>query len=116
MRGFLVLAARILVSGALLFLALRGVNFAAIQSRLSESSPAWILGWMGLSVLVTIVQIFFGALRWREISGPCGAPLHATQAFKFNQQFTSTSSTPLYMAFNVCVSYAQSWDKLSFFH
>lgn len=84
MRGFLVLAARILVSGALLYLALRGVNFAAIQARLSQSSPEWILSWMALSVLVNIVQIFFGALRWREISGPCGAPLHATQAFKYN--------------------------------
>ena len=93
MRGFLVLAARILVSGALLYLALRGVNFAAIQSRLSESSPAWILGWMGLSVLVNIVQIFFGALRWREISGPCGAPLRATQAFKFNMIGTFFNQT-----------------------
>src|SRR6266404_6891648 len=93
MRGFLVLAARILVSVALLYLALRGVNFAAIQSRLSESSPAWILGWMGLSVLVTIVQIFFGALRWREISGPCGAPLHAAQALKFNMVGTFFNQT-----------------------
>src|SRR4051794_15818400 len=65
MRGFLVLAARILVSGALLSGAPRR-KFCRDQSRLSESSPAWILGWMGLSVLVTVVQIFF----WRlEVAG-----------------------------------------------
>ncbi|QWG25118.1 flippase-like domain-containing protein [Bradyrhizobium sediminis] len=93
MRGFLVLAARILVSGALLYLALRGVNFAAIQSRLSQSSPAWILGWMALSVLVNIVQIFFGALRWREISRLCAAPLQASQAFRYNMIGTFFNQT-----------------------
>jgi glycosyltransferase 2 family protein len=97
MRGFLVLASRILVSGALLYLALRGIDFATIQSRLLQSSTAWIIGWMVLSVLVTIVQVFFGAMRWREISGHCGAPLHIAQAFRysmigtfFNQTLPST--------------------------
>ena len=36
MRNFLVLIARIAVSLALLYLALRGINFAAIQERLSQ--------------------------------------------------------------------------------
>jgi glycosyltransferase 2 family protein len=93
MRGFLVLAARILVSGVLLYLALRGVNFAAIQSRLSQSSTSWILGWMALSVLVNIVQTFLGALRWREISGLCAAPLGANQAFRYNMIGTFFNQT-----------------------
>jgi len=33
---------------------------------------------------VTFLQIFLGALRWREISADCGAPLATTQALRFN--------------------------------
>jgi len=80
MRGFLLLAARIVVSAALLYIAFRGINFAAIQSRLSQISPGWVL----LAVLATILQIFLGALRWREISAECGAPLGTGQAFRYN--------------------------------
>jgi uncharacterized membrane protein YbhN (UPF0104 family) len=68
------------VSAALLYIAFRGINFAAIQSRLSQISPFWVL----LAVLATIVQIFLGALRWREISAECGAPLGTGQAFRYN--------------------------------
>ncbi len=80
MRGFLLLAARILISAALLYFALRGINFAAIQSRLTQISFGWTL----LSVLATIFQVFLGALRWKEISVNCGAPLGAGQAFRYN--------------------------------
>jgi glycosyltransferase 2 family protein len=80
MRRLLVLSARILVSAALLYLALRGINFAAIQSRVSQIN----LGWIALAVLVTVVQIFIGALRWREISALCQAPLTDLQAFRYN--------------------------------
>jgi len=80
MRGFLLLAARILVSAALLYFAFRGINFAAIQTRLSAIDPFWIF----LAVLATIFQIFLGALRWREISAACSAPLGTGQAFRYN--------------------------------
>jgi len=80
MRRLLILLVRIAVSLALLYLALRGINFSAIQSRLSQIE----LGWLGLAVLVTVVQIFIGALRWREISALCGAPLTDLRAFRFN--------------------------------
>jgi uncharacterized membrane protein YbhN (UPF0104 family) len=80
MRGVLLLIARIAVSGALLYLALRGINFAALQARLSQINPLW----MGLAVSVTILQIFLGALRWREISALCEAPLGDLQAFRYN--------------------------------
>lgn len=89
MRQLLVLAARILVSLALLYLSLRGVNFAAIQTRLSQISP----GWMVLSVLATLVQVFFGALRWREISERCHAPLTDAQAFRINMIGTFFNQT-----------------------
>lgn len=80
MRGFLLLAARILVSAALLYFAFRGINFAAIQSRLSQISVGWFL----LAVLATVFQIFLGALRWREISARCSAPLGTGQALRYN--------------------------------
>jgi uncharacterized membrane protein YbhN (UPF0104 family) len=69
-----------MVSLALLYLALRGINIAAIQSRLSQINLAWIV----VAVLVAIFQIFLGALRWREISLLCHAPLTNLQAFRYN--------------------------------
>ena len=68
------------MSLALLYFALRGINFTAIQSRLSQIN----LGWIVLAVSITVVQIFIGALRWREISGLCQAPLTDLQAFRYN--------------------------------
>lgn len=80
MRGFLLLAARILVSLALLYFAFRGINFVAIQSRLSQISISWVM----LAIAATAFQIFLGALRWREISVRCAAPLGTGQAFRYN--------------------------------
>lgn len=80
MRRLLLLSVRILVSLALLYLALRGVNFDAVWSRLSQIN----LGWIGLAIAITVGQIFIGALRWREISGLCQAPLTNLQAFRYN--------------------------------
>src|SRR3954454_24559434 len=80
MRRFLILSVRILVTLALLYLALRGINFAAIQFRLSQIN----VGWIGLALLVMVLQIFLGALRWRKISALCQAPLTDLQAFRYN--------------------------------
>lgn len=80
MRQFLLLSLRIVVSLVLLYFALRGVNFAAVQSRFSQIN----LGWIVIAVMVTIAQVFVGALRWREISGLCQAPLTDLQAFRYN--------------------------------
>lgn len=80
MRQLVILAIRVLVSVALLYLALRGINFEAIASRLSQIN----LSWIGFAVLVTIFQVLLGALRWREISDLCRAPLSDLQAFRYN--------------------------------
>lgn len=80
MRGFLTFLARLALSVGLLYLALRGINFAAIWSRLSQINPLWVL----LAIAVTIFQIFLGAPRWREISGLCHAPLSDLKAFRYN--------------------------------
>ena len=80
MRALLTLTIRVLVSLALLYLALRGINFSAVQSRLSQIN----LGWIAIAILVTVFQIFLGALRWRVISGLCQAPLTDLPAFRYN--------------------------------
>jgi uncharacterized membrane protein YbhN (UPF0104 family) len=80
MRGFLIFMTRVVVSLGLLYLALRGINFAAIQARLSQINLVWI----ALAVAVTIFQLFLGALRWREISDLCRAPLSDLLAFRYN--------------------------------
>jgi uncharacterized membrane protein YbhN (UPF0104 family) len=80
MRALLTLTIRVLVSLALLYLALRGINFSAIQSRLSQIN----VGWIAIAILVTVFQIFLGALRWRVISRLCQAPLTDLQAFRYN--------------------------------
>jgi uncharacterized membrane protein YbhN (UPF0104 family) len=80
MRRILLSAVKILVSAALLYFALRKINFYDLASRFDIAS----LGWIGLAITVIFLQIFLGALRWREISADCGAPLATTQAFRFN--------------------------------
>ncbi|MBN9600144.1 MAG: flippase-like domain-containing protein [Afipia sp.] len=79
MRPLLVLAVRIIVSLGLLYLALRGIHLSAIQERLSGIDVSW----MALAVLATLVQIALGALRWREITERCDAPLSDLQAVRF---------------------------------
>src|ERR1700733_10742859 len=80
MRRILLSAAKILISAALLYLALRKINFYDLASRFDVAS----LGWIGLAIAVTFLQIFLGALRWREISADCDAPLATMQALRFN--------------------------------
>jgi uncharacterized membrane protein YbhN (UPF0104 family) len=80
MRRILLSTLKILISAALLYFALRKVNFYDLLSRFDIAS----LGWIGLAIAVTFLQIFLGALRWREISADCGAPLVIAQAFRFN--------------------------------
>jgi glycosyltransferase 2 family protein len=80
MRRILLSTTKILISAALLYLALRKVNLSNLASRFDLAS----LGWIGLAIAMTFLQIFVGALRWREISAECGAPLATKQAMRFN--------------------------------
>jgi glycosyltransferase 2 family protein len=80
MRRILLTAIKILISAALLYLALRKADLAGLLSRLSLES----LGWIGLAIAITFLQIFLGVLRWCEISAECGAPLATSQAMRFN--------------------------------
>ncbi|WP_027579922.1 lysylphosphatidylglycerol synthase transmembrane domain-containing protein [Bradyrhizobium sp. Ai1a-2] len=80
MRRILLSTIKILISAALLYLSLRKVNLYDLAARLRFES----LGWIGLAIAVTFLQIFLGVLRWREISAECGAPLETGQAMRFN--------------------------------
>src|SRR3954462_1270175 len=80
MRRILFSTIKILISAALLYLALGNVDLPQLASRINVTS----LGWIGLAILVTFVQIFTGVLRWREIGAQCGAPLPTRQAMRFN--------------------------------
>src|SRR5205807_2333061 len=42
------------------------------------------VGWIGLAIAATFLQIFIGVLRWREVSAECGAALALTQATRYN--------------------------------
>jgi len=80
MRRVLFSTAKILISAALLYLALRKVDLFELASRINVAS----LGWIGAAIAVTFLQIFIGVLRWCEISAECGAPLPTRQAMRFN--------------------------------
>src|SRR5215208_8488930 len=80
MRQILLSTVKVLISAALLYLALRNVNLPQLASRINLAS----LGWIGLAIAVTFLQIFAGVLRWREIGAECGAPLATRQAMRFN--------------------------------
>jgi uncharacterized membrane protein YbhN (UPF0104 family) len=80
MRRILLSTLKILVSAALLYVSLRKIDLAELASRLDVSS----LGWIGLAITTTFLQILVGVLRWREISVECGAPLVTRQAMRFN--------------------------------
>ena len=80
MRQILLSTVKILISVALLYFSLRKVNLYDLASRIQIES----LGWLGLAIAVTFLQIFLGVLRWREISVECGAPLETRQAMRFN--------------------------------
>src|SRR3981189_3705679 len=80
MRRILLSTIKILVSAALLYFALRKANFSDLASRIDVAS----VGWIGMAIAVTFLQIFVGVLRWREVSAECGAPLATRQAMRFN--------------------------------
>jgi uncharacterized membrane protein YbhN (UPF0104 family) len=80
MRRILLSTIKILISAALLYFSLRKINVTDLASRINIAS----LGWVGLAIAVTFLQIFVGVLRWSVISAECGAPLATQQAMRFN--------------------------------
>jgi glycosyltransferase 2 family protein len=80
MRQILLSTAKIVISGALLYLALRKVDLSALLSRFTIQSLVWI----GTAIAIVFLQIFVGVLRWRVVSAACGAPLELGRAMRYN--------------------------------
>jgi uncharacterized membrane protein YbhN (UPF0104 family) len=81
MRQILLSAIKILISAALLYLALRKVNLMDLAARVGNVAS---LGWIALALAASFLQIFVGVLRWCEVSAECHAPLPVRQAMRFN--------------------------------
>ena len=80
MRRILLSTVKIVISAALLYLALRKVDPSELLSRFTVTS----LFWIGMAIAVTFLQIFVGVLRWHEITAECGAPLELGRAMRYN--------------------------------
>ena len=79
MRQTVLLLLKIGISAGLLYLALRGVDFTAIQARLSQIDPFWI----AMALLAAFVQLAVSGLRWRAIALRCGTTLPVATALRF---------------------------------
>jgi uncharacterized protein (TIRG00374 family) len=80
MRKALSLVVKVAVSALLLYVALRSVDIASVKDRFSQID----LRWIGIGLLLLLVQVFVLAMRWRLIVIRCGANLPLPQAFRFS--------------------------------
>ncbi|UGV25892.1 flippase-like domain-containing protein [Rhodopseudomonas boonkerdii] len=79
MRRILILAIKVFVTAALLYFALRKVDFAELLSRIDAASFGWLL----LAILLAYVATCASALRWRTICTSCDTPIAVSRAFRF---------------------------------
>jgi len=80
MRKTLLLLAKILASGVLLYLALRGIDFTQVTSRLKQINLVWV----ALAFAVAVTQLWLGAVRWHDVTMVCGTALPIARAFRYN--------------------------------
>lgn len=85
--------AKAAVSAALLYLLLNKFKLATVWQTLQRSDAVWIAA----VLLIFIVQVVLGSLRWAVIAASCGLPLRARAAIHytfigtfFNQLLPST--------------------------
>ena len=81
MRQFLLSAAKILVSAALLYLALRKVNLTDLASRINNLAS---LGWIGLAIATTFL---------RFLSASCAGARSAQSAVRRSARGRRCAST-----------------------
>jgi glycosyltransferase 2 family protein len=80
MRRFLLTTLKVLVSAALLYLALAKIDLADLASRFDLTT----IGWVAAGTAVVLMQILAGAVRWSEISAECDVSLGPVRAIRFN--------------------------------
>jgi len=92
-RGFLLFAAKVVISAGLLYFAVRLVNFDALRERFTRIDYRWIAA----ALVVLILQIGLAGVRWQRIAKICGsriswrrATLYTLIGTFFNQALPST--------------------------
>jgi len=80
MRQPVLIAVKLIVSGALLYFAIRRMHFPSIGERLNRME----LGWIAAAFAVALLQTAFSAIRWQQVALACGAPLTTRQAVRFS--------------------------------
>jgi len=78
-RTYLVFAAKIAVSLALLYVAVGFVNFGALRERLHRIDTIWFAA----ALFVLVFQIALVSRRWQRIADGCGAALGITHAILY---------------------------------
>ncbi len=93
MKPFLTFVAKAIVSAVLLYLVAEKADLTLVWGTIRQADVLWIAA----VVLIFIVQVMLGALRWREIASVCGLKLSAPIAVQytfvgifFNQLLPST--------------------------
>ena len=75
-RGLLLFAIKVAISLALLYVAVRFVNFGALRERLNRLNYAWIAG----TLIVLWLQVALVSLRWQRIAESCGGRMSVGHA------------------------------------
>jgi uncharacterized membrane protein YbhN (UPF0104 family) len=80
MRQLVLIGVKLIVSGALLYFAIRRMSFPTIGDRLSRME----LGWIAAALAIALVQTGVSAIRWQRVALACGASLPPREAIRFN--------------------------------
>ena len=68
-RGLFALAAKVVVSGSLLYLAFRLIDVRTVGEYLRQADLAWV----AVALVLFAVQVFVAAVRWRYVAAECEA-------------------------------------------
>lgn len=79
MRRKIALVVKVAVSIALLYLALRKIDIAAVERRLRDVGWAWLI----VALAVMTAQMVLNAYRWRVVAALTGVPIAFSRVFRF---------------------------------
>ncbi|MCF8478430.1 MAG: flippase-like domain-containing protein [Pseudolabrys sp.] len=79
MRQKIALAVKIIISVTLLYIALRKVDIASVETRLHDVGFVWLAA----AIAVSAGQVFLSAGRWWVISRLCGIVIAYSRAFRY---------------------------------
>jgi uncharacterized membrane protein YbhN (UPF0104 family) len=80
MKKILLLLLRLAVSGGLLALAFRHVNWSVLIDSIRHMNAAWFAA----GVLILVAQLILAALRWRRIAEACGLSMRTSAAIRYS--------------------------------